>query len=94
MDLTQNTAESVEFMVEAIKDKLKVMNFGAIKSTHFDIEMYEELHDIYQMVMKKRTSVSVKWKRSPKNSADCAISERLNPPNMVRIFLFLDFCYI
>ncbi|MGG4266558.1 DUF1128 domain-containing protein [Peribacillus simplex] len=53
MDLTQNTAESVEFMVEAIKDKLKVMNFGAIKSTHFDIEMYEELHDIYKMVMKK-----------------------------------------
>ncbi|MFE3976257.1 MULTISPECIES: DUF1128 domain-containing protein [unclassified Peribacillus] len=53
MDLTQNTAESVEFMVEAIKDKLKVMNFGAIKSTHFDIEMYEELHAIYKMVMKK-----------------------------------------
>ncbi|MCK1994023.1 DUF1128 domain-containing protein [Peribacillus muralis] len=59
MDLTQNTAESVEFMVDAIKDKLKVMNFGAIKSTHFDIDMYEELHDIYQMVMKK-TNFSVR----------------------------------
>ncbi len=59
MDLTQNTAESVEFMVEAIKDKLKVMNFGAIKSTHFDIDMYEDLHDIYQMVMKK-TNFSVR----------------------------------
>ena len=59
MDLTQNTAESVEVMIEAIKDKLKVMNFGAIKSTHFDIEMYEELHDIYTMVMKK-TNFSVR----------------------------------
>ncbi|MFK9117439.1 DUF1128 domain-containing protein [Peribacillus castrilensis] len=59
MDLTQNTAKSVEFMIEAIKDKLKVMNFGAIKSTHFDIEMYEELHDIYTMVMKK-TNFSVR----------------------------------
>ncbi len=59
MDLTQNTAESVEYMIEAIKDKLKVMNFGAIKSTHFDIEMYEELHDIYTMVMKK-TNFSVR----------------------------------
>lgn len=74
MDLTQNTAESVEFMIEAIKDKLKVMNFGAIKSTHFDIEMYEELHDIYTMVMKKRISVSVKWKLSLKNLEDCVIS--------------------
>lgn len=74
MDLTQNTAESVEFMVEAIKDKLKVMNFGAIKSTHFDIEMYEELHDIYKMVMKKQTSVSVKWKQSLKNLEDSAIN--------------------
>lgn len=74
MDLTQNTAESVEFMVEAIKDKLKVMNFGAIKSTHFDIEMYEELHDIYKMVMKKTISVSVKWKLSLKNLEDCVIN--------------------
>ena len=59
LDLSQNTAESVEYMVEAIKDKLKVMNFGAIKSTHFDIEMYEELHDIYTLVMKK-TNFSVR----------------------------------
>ena len=47
MDLTQNTAESVEFMIEAIKDKLKVMNFGAIKSTHFDIEMYRRTVTIF-----------------------------------------------
>jgi uncharacterized protein YfkK (UPF0435 family) len=53
MDLTKNSAENVEYIVEAIKDKLKVMNIGAIKSTHFNSEMYEELLEIYELVMKK-----------------------------------------
>ncbi|RFU63173.1 DUF1128 domain-containing protein [Bacillus sp. V59.32b] len=53
MDLTKNSAENVEYIVEAIKEKLKVMNIGAIKSGHFNSEMYEELLEIYEMVMKK-----------------------------------------
>jgi uncharacterized protein YfkK (UPF0435 family) len=53
MDLTKNSAENVEYIVEAIKEKLKVMNFGAIKSTHFNADMYEDLVEIYEMVMKK-----------------------------------------
>jgi len=31
------------------------MNLGAIKSTHFDGEMYEELKEIYDMIMRKNT---------------------------------------
>ncbi|RFU68103.1 DUF1128 domain-containing protein [Peribacillus saganii] len=53
MDLTKNTPENVEFMVEAIKEKLRMMNIGAIKPSSFNSDMYEELHDIYNMVMKK-----------------------------------------
>lgn len=53
MDVSQNTAETVEYMVEKIKEKLKMMNIGAVKSTHFNAEMYEELRDIYEMVMRK-----------------------------------------
>ncbi|PLS14728.1 DUF1128 domain-containing protein [Bacillus sp. M6-12] len=53
MDLTKNTPENVEFMVEAIKEKLRMMNIGAIKSSSFNSDMYEELHDIYNMVMRK-----------------------------------------
>ncbi|WP_409304361.1 DUF1128 domain-containing protein [Peribacillus sp. SCS-155] len=53
MDLTKNSAENVEYMIEAIKEKLKVMNIGAIKSSHFNGEMYEELLEIYEMVMRK-----------------------------------------
>ncbi|WP_318505813.1 DUF1128 domain-containing protein [Bacillus sp. T3] len=53
MNLSQKSVENVEFMIEKIKEKLRVMNFGAIKPSHFDEEMYEELKDIYELVMKK-----------------------------------------
>ncbi|XJZ27889.1 DUF1128 domain-containing protein [Bacillota bacterium Lsc_1132] len=55
MDLSVKTAENVEYMIEAIKEKLKVLNLGAIKPSHFDEEMYEELKEIYEMVMKKNS---------------------------------------
>ncbi len=55
VNLTEKSSENVEFMIEKIKEKLKVLNFGAIKSSHFDEEMYEELKDIYDLVMKKDT---------------------------------------
>jgi uncharacterized protein YfkK (UPF0435 family) len=55
MDLTKKSAENVEYMIEKIKDKLKVMNFGAIKPSHFDEDMYEELTEIYEMVMRKNS---------------------------------------
>jgi uncharacterized protein YfkK (UPF0435 family) len=55
VDLSQKSVENVEYMIEKIKEKLKVLNFGAIKPSHFDEEMYEELKDIYDLVMKKPT---------------------------------------
>ncbi|RHW41748.1 DUF1128 domain-containing protein [Neobacillus notoginsengisoli] len=53
MDLSTKSVENVEYMIEKIKEKLKVMNFGAIKPSHFDENMYEELLEIYEMVMRK-----------------------------------------
>ncbi|MEH7181292.1 DUF1128 domain-containing protein [Neobacillus vireti] len=53
MNLSEKTIENVEYMIEQIKEKLKVLNLGAIKPSHFDEEMYEELKEIYDMVMKK-----------------------------------------
>ncbi|WP_174732823.1 DUF1128 family protein [Mesobacillus harenae] len=55
MDLSQKSTENVEFMIEKIKEKLKVLNMGAIKPSHFDGEMYEELRDVYEMVMRKNS---------------------------------------
>jgi uncharacterized protein YfkK (UPF0435 family) len=55
MNLEKKSVENVEYMIEKVKDKLKVMNLGAIKPSHFDENMYEELKEIYDLVMKKDT---------------------------------------
>lgn len=55
MNLTNKSVENVEYMIEKIKEKLKVLNLGAIKPSHFDENMYEDLKDIYELVMKKNS---------------------------------------
>jgi uncharacterized protein YfkK (UPF0435 family) len=55
MNLSQKSTENVEYMIEQIKEKLKVLNFGAIKPSHFDEDMYEELKEIYEMVLRKNS---------------------------------------
>jgi uncharacterized protein YfkK (UPF0435 family) len=55
MNLSEQSTENVEYMIEKIKEKLKVLNFGAIKPSHFDENMYEELKEIYDMVMRKNS---------------------------------------
>lgn len=55
MNLAEKSIENVEYMIEQIKEKLNVINFEAIKPSHFDEEMYEELTDIYNHVMKRNT---------------------------------------
>jgi uncharacterized protein YfkK (UPF0435 family) len=55
MNLEKKSVENVEYMIEKVKDKLKVMNLGAIEPSHFDENMYEELKEIYDLVMKKDT---------------------------------------
>ncbi|PPA68857.1 DUF1128 domain-containing protein [Jeotgalibacillus proteolyticus] len=53
MNLSVRSAENIEYMVTEIKDRLRIVNAGAIKASHFNDEMYEELHDLYTMVMKR-----------------------------------------
>jgi len=53
VNLEIKSTENVEYMIEQIKEKLKVLNFGAIKPTHFDEEMYVELKEIYEHIMKR-----------------------------------------
>ncbi|SFB08828.1 Uncharacterized protein YfkK, UPF0435 family [Bacillus sp. cl95] len=55
LNLSEKSTENVEYMIEKIKEKLRVLNFGAIKPSHFDGDMYEELKDIYEMVMRKNS---------------------------------------
>ncbi|WP_243291631.1 DUF1128 domain-containing protein [Bacillus sp. FJAT-47783] len=53
MNLSQKSPENIEYMITKITEKLNMLNVGAIKPSHFNEEMYEELKDIYDLVMKK-----------------------------------------
>ncbi|KGA97725.1 hypothetical protein AJ85_12500 [Alkalihalobacillus alcalophilus ATCC 27647 = CGMCC 1.3604] len=53
MDLTVNNRENIEYMIEAIKDKLQFVNSGAINAKNFNTSKYEELVEIYEMIMRK-----------------------------------------
>ncbi|MBE3568953.1 MAG: DUF1128 domain-containing protein [Bacillales bacterium] len=53
MDLTKNTFENIEFMVEKIKEKLKMVNGDALKPSNFSSDKYEELKEIYELVERK-----------------------------------------
>lgn len=55
MNLEAKTTENVTYMIEKMKEKLKVLNFGAIKPSHFDEELYEDLKEIFEHVMKKNS---------------------------------------
>ncbi|PUB08470.1 DUF1128 domain-containing protein [Paenisporosarcina sp. OV554] len=55
MNLTQPSQENVEYMIDQIKEKLRMVNVDAMKSDNFDDSQYEELYDLYSMVKKRST---------------------------------------
>lgn len=57
MDLTKPTTENVIYMIEQMKEKLRMVNVDALKAENFNTEKYDDLLYIYNMVM-KRTHIS------------------------------------
>lgn len=55
MDLSQPTPENVTFMIEKIKEKLRMVNVDAMKAENFSPSQYEDLVYMYEMVMKRDT---------------------------------------
>ncbi len=55
MDLSNPTKENVIFMIEQIKEKLRMVNVDAMKSEQFKEDNYEDLHYLYEMVMKRNS---------------------------------------
>lgn len=55
MTLSNNTPDNIHDLIKEITKKLKMVNADAIQSTDFSEEQYEELKEIYEMVMKKQT---------------------------------------
>ncbi|CAM5207485.1 hypothetical protein UACE39S_00248 [Ureibacillus acetophenoni] len=55
MDLSNPTKENVVFMIEQIKEKLRMVNVDAMNSEQFDEDSYEDIHYLYEMVMKRNS---------------------------------------
>ncbi|MCG7336822.1 DUF1128 domain-containing protein [Sporosarcina sp. ACRSM] len=55
MDLSNPTPENVTYMIEQIKEKLRMVNVDALKAENFNTSQYEDLHYMYNMVMKRET---------------------------------------
>lgn len=53
MDLNKPSAENVVYMIEQIKEKLRMVNVDAMQSDKFDEDQYEDLQYLYKMVMKR-----------------------------------------
>ena len=53
MDLNTPSIENVIFMIEQIKEKLRMVNVDAMQSDKFDESKYEDLQYLYEMVMKR-----------------------------------------
>ena len=46
MDLSQQSPENVNYMIEEIKTKLRMVNVDAMKAEHFNASQYEDLRDL------------------------------------------------
>ncbi|MGE8203077.1 DUF1128 domain-containing protein [Heyndrickxia sp. NPDC080065] len=55
MDLSIKTNENIQYMISQITTKLRMVNVDALKSSDYNEEIYDDLRDIYEMVMKKST---------------------------------------
>lgn len=50
MDLSTQSNENVNYMIEEIKTKLRMVNVDAMKAEHFNASQYEDLKELYEMV--------------------------------------------
>ncbi len=50
MDLSKPSHENVNYMIEEIKTKLRMVNVDAMKAEHFNASEYEDLREIYDLV--------------------------------------------
>lgn len=53
MDLSTPSQQNVTYMIEQIKEKLRMVNVDAMQSDAFDEGNYEDLQYLYEMVMKR-----------------------------------------
>jgi len=52
-NLEQATVENMVYMLEEIKSKLKMATAAAMQSSSFNLEKYEDIKDLYEVVASK-----------------------------------------
>ncbi|NGQ96876.1 DUF1128 domain-containing protein [Brevibacillus sp. SYP-B805] len=52
-DLTQATRENLAILIEGIKTKLNMVNTAVMRPEDFDLESYDDLLYLYNMVQRK-----------------------------------------
>ncbi|OBZ08683.1 MULTISPECIES: DUF1128 domain-containing protein [Bacillales] len=52
-NLQLQTQENVEYMIEVIKTKLKMASAAAMQASNFDLNKYEDIKDLYEVVASK-----------------------------------------
>lgn len=57
MDLSVKNRQNMEFMLEKILGKLKLINSEVVKPDNFHEDQYDDLYALYQYIM-KRTNFS------------------------------------
>ncbi|WNB90432.1 DUF1128 domain-containing protein [Bacillus sp. NEB1478] len=52
MDLSIENHENISFMIESLKKKLQIVNSGIIQPEDYELNKYEDVKELYEMVMK------------------------------------------
>ena len=55
MDLSNPTKENVVYIIEQLKEKLRMVNVDAMNAESFSEDNYEDLVYLYEMVMKRES---------------------------------------
>lgn len=55
MNLSKPSQENVVYMIDQMKEKLRMANSDAMRAEHFTEENYEDLLYLYEMVMKRNS---------------------------------------
>ncbi len=53
MDLTKPSKEAIDYMLETVKNKLRVANNAVINPEHYSLDHFEDIHFIYELVNNK-----------------------------------------
>jgi uncharacterized protein YfkK (UPF0435 family) len=52
MDLNNENYENLSFMIEGLKKKLQLVNSGLIQPDDYELNKYDDVKELYDMVMK------------------------------------------